>query len=475
MSTLTVRATRRARTPGQGRLLRIELRRSAMLLLLPALAGLLWFFQYRRAFGTTALWSLRSSDMQDALGLIGPFVAGVAAWMASRDRRRRMTDLVGTAARPRWTRQLTTWAAVAAWALAFYAAATAVLFAVTARQATWGGPIWWPVGIGAAGILAFAAAGFAIGTVFSSRFAAPLVTIGSVLAMQVGALALTAHHSPYGWLSPANQSIRPGSAIFFSFDPSVAIVQLIFLAGVAAAALGAVGLPAASGGPWTRRAAAAVAAAGILAAGTGVALAGTAREQANNTVIPLLHDAAAGQAIGYTAVCDRSAVPVCVQPAFRPMLATVAAAVDPVTAQVAGLPGAPVRVAQLNTAGPSVATSVYTVNEAVAGRPPVLYIAPFPVPGQVTNAEFASDLRMRAAEAIVGGDGGRATDAQQAVASGLTIAAGGQQPQGAVGARAQLDDAGHRFAALPAPVRRAWLATHLAALRAGRVTLKELP
>ena len=32
-----------------------------------------------------------------------------------------------------------------------------------------------------------------------------------------------------------------------------------------------------------------------------------------------------------------------------------------------------------------------------------------------------------------------------------------------------------RFAALPASARRAWLSGHLAALRAGRITLAELP
>jgi len=35
--------------------------------------------------------------------------------------------------------------------------------------------------------------------------------------------------------------------------------------------------------------------------------------------------------------------------------------------------------------------------------------------------------------------------------------------------------AARRFAALPAAMRRAWLVTHLAALRAGQVTLSEIP
>jgi hypothetical protein len=449
---------------------RIELRRSAMLLMLPLLGVFLWFFQYRRAFAAAPLWSLRSGYMQDAFGLIGPLVAGVATWTASREHRRRITDLVETAARPRWIRQLATWSAVIAWALAFYAVATAVLFAVTARQATWGGPIWWPVGVGGGGIVALSAIGFAIGGALPSRFTAPLVTIGSVLALQVGALALTSHHSPYGWLAPVNQSIRAGSSIFVTFDPGVAIVQIIFLGGLAAAALGALGLPAASGGPWTRRAAAALALAGVLAAGTGAALAGTAREKAGGTVVPLLSGAAPDRAINYTPVCDHSQVPMCVHPAFRALLPSMAAAVDPVTAQVAGLPGMPVRVTQSRSDGPSI-SGPYSVDTTISGRPPVLYLVPFPVPGQVTSAEYTNDLRMQVAFAILGG---YHNDAQQAVAMGLVIAAGGA-PGEVGGARAQLDDAAHRFAALSPQARRAWLAAHLAALRAGHITLKELP
>ena len=41
---------------------------------------------------------------------------GAAAWMGSREGRRSITDLVAGTARPRWSRQLATWAATTAWA-----------------------------------------------------------------------------------------------------------------------------------------------------------------------------------------------------------------------------------------------------------------------------------------------------------------------------------------------------------------------
>src|SRR6266536_3581699 len=62
---------------------------------------------------------------------------------AGRDGRRHLTDLVAAAAWPRWARQLASWAAVTIWGTLFYGACVAVVFVATARQAAWGGPIWW--------------------------------------------------------------------------------------------------------------------------------------------------------------------------------------------------------------------------------------------------------------------------------------------------------------------------------------------
>jgi hypothetical protein len=105
--------------------------------------------------------------------------------------------------------------------------------------------------------------------------------------------------------------------------------------------------------------------------------------------------------------------------------------------------------------------------------------------------------------ASVIGDGPGASPAQNAVAAGLMLAAGqgklnvyqGAAGQGASrleqlpGMRGEPDAsqspgvapgtpayaAAKRFAALPAPVRHAWLVRHLSALRAGQITLARLP
>lgn len=55
----------RGTVPLPGRLLRLELRRSAMPWLLPVLGALFWWGTYRSSMNLVALWSLRSSDIQD--------------------------------------------------------------------------------------------------------------------------------------------------------------------------------------------------------------------------------------------------------------------------------------------------------------------------------------------------------------------------------------------------------------------------
>src|SRR6201981_547923 len=154
------------------RLLRIELRRNAMPLILPLIAVLFWFDSYRPSTATPPLYVLRTFwNMGQGHTIVdfGPFVAGVAAWMGSRDRRRGLGDLVTATARPRWAAQLATWAATAVWAVAAYLVFVGVMFAVYAHQGVGGTPPWWWVAVGATAVIAFSAVGFAIGACWARR------------------------------------------------------------------------------------------------------------------------------------------------------------------------------------------------------------------------------------------------------------------------------------------------------------------
>jgi hypothetical protein len=420
---------------------------------------------------------------------------------------------VGVTAVPRWAGQLATWAAATFWAELVYLGCVAVVYGVTAEQAHWGGPLWWPVAVGAAGVATCCALGFAAGALLPGRFTAALAAVVVFLALGGGAFALQ-NNTTYAQIWPLNvQGQLPPDfyGIFYRYLPDLPIAQLMFLGGLAVAALAALGLRASAGGRWLRGAAAALTVAGLAATGTAVALAGTARLESDGIVIPALHDAASDRPVPYTPVCSRSPVPVCVHPAYREFLPAIAAALIPVLDEVAGLQGTPVRVVQVADTSVQQASSngVAFGNAVTGGSPPLLYLplAGISLPGEgpATTAQFVAQLRsqdgMTILSAVISG-APRAGTGDQAVpgtqpGSGSRSApvriAPGVQAQLAIEmaladvARVPYDNglpgsiglslaaAARRFTELSAASRHAWLVTHLAALRASRITLSEIP
>jgi hypothetical protein len=472
------------------RLLWLELRRNPMPWTFPLLAALFVFDPFRSAMGYGPFWDLRASVLENKLlPDFVVFVAGVAAWMGSRDSRRHTRDLVEATARPRWTAQLTTWAATTLWVAAGFLCCAAVLYGVTASQATWGGPPWWPVAVCLAELALISALGFAAGTFFPSRFTAPLAAVGAFLLSLEGFRNAVGRSSVYALLSPTTSVPDDDTGLFHHYLPDVSIAQLMFLIGLTMVVLAALGLRrAADAGPRLRRAAAVIAVAGLAAAGTAVGLTGTARTQAYGTVIPALHDAANDRPIPYTPVCGQAAgVPVCVHPAYRNFLPAVAADLAPVLRQIASLPGAPARVDQV------VVNDVMPSNgAAITGVPPVFRLPVPATPDETSFGQNASTFRSSLQSTlvtlfVVGADGfvfmgpPGGTPAQQAVELALLQKAGtptqtGSGPGNGQHAKAeQVAAAATRFAALPAATRHAWLAAHLAALRAGHITLAQLP
>jgi len=493
-------ATRRSGL-ASARLLRLELRHNAMLWMLPVAVALFWFTTYRKTMAMPPLWNLRAANMQS--GALADFitpVVGAAAWMGSREARRHTTDLVTITARPRWARLLTTWAATTGWAIAGCLGCLAVLYTVTARQAGWGGPLWWPAAVVAASLAALSAIGFAAGTLVPGRLTAPLAAVAAFFMLALSTELIVGSQS-YWQISPLvtgpwDAGPNAGVGTFYPYLPDLSIAQAMFLAGLTIAVLAALALPRGSGGRRLRAAAAAACAGGLVAAGTAVALAGTGKLDAHGMIaIPALHDAANDRPIRFSPVCSQTAIPVCLNPAYASYLPAVAAALKPVLHEIAGLPGAPVRISQAAVtyqqgAGNSVGASL--AGPPVSGRPPVYHLLlPDQLPGPVTTvSELAAAARLTAGPAILAsvmGDGPGASQAQHAVTAALVMAAGlpphgippaadgqpGTPPEVTPGSPAYA--AAQRFAALPASARHAWLVRHLTALRAGRVTLAQLP
>jgi hypothetical protein len=484
------------------RLLRIELRRNPIPLILPLIAALFWFDSYRVSTAPLPFWVLRTFwNMGQGNTIIdfGPFVAGMAAWIGSREGRRGTSELATTTVRARWTAQLATWAATVIWALASYVVFVGVMFGVYARQGVGGQPPWWWVAVGVTAVAAFSAAGFAVGVLWPSRYAAPLAAFGGFLALMLSAqIGFRSHGFPShaGWalILPTNSNgnyERQDAGIFYPYLPDLPIARIIFLAGILAAFLGLLGLPARAGGRWLRGTAAAVTLVGVAAVGTAVGLATTAQLSSRGTVIPLLHDAADDRPIAFTPVCGNAGqMPVCLNPAYGRYLSDVTAALAPVAAEVADVNGAPVRVTQVADDSGDIMT--------ISGSPAVLLIplgADPNLPGgsgchdNTTAQQFANILRAQFVHAFVTSGTGDETPAQQAVQAALLQRIGipfADQPLLEVCAQARpgpkpgpgtgpVYDAAQRLVALPATARYAWLNAHLAALRSGALTLEQLP
>jgi hypothetical protein len=483
------------------RLLRLELRHNAMLWMLPVAVGLFWLTTYRKAMAMPPLWDLRATSMQSgALVAFACPVAGAAAWMGSREARRRTSDLVAITARPRWARLLAIWAATTCWAIVGYLGCAAALYGVTAQQAPWGGPLWWPAAVVAVGLTTLSAFGFAAGTLVPSRFTAPLAAITAFFALALSTQLI--HGSQSFWqisplvTGPWDIGPNAGLATFYPYLPDLPIAQTMFLAGLTIAALGALALPKGSGGRSLRAGAAAVTAAGLLTAGTAVVLAGTGKLDAHGMIaIPALHDSASDRPTHFTPVCSHTAIPVCVNPAYASYLPGTAAALGPVLNEIAGLPGAPARISQAAATyrqGAGNGIGVRLAGPTISGTPPVYHVLltdQLLAGPNVSTSQMASTMRATAGPALIASvTGTGASRAQRAVTETLMMAAhlplqslappqgrGRYQPPPWLLPGSPVYAAASRFAALPASARHAWLERHLAALRAGQITLARLP
>ena len=489
------------------RMLRLELRHNAMAPMVPVVAVLFWFTTYRRVMAMPPLWNLRAAGLQmyAVIDFVTP-LTGAAAWMGSRESRRRIADAVLITPRARWVRLLATWAATTIWALVAYLGCVAVVYGMTAGQVSGGGPLWWPAAVAAASLPAFTALGFAAGVLAPTRFTAPIAAIAAFFVLALST-ELIGHGSHSYWqVTPIvatvwNVGPNGGVATFYPYLPDLSIAQVMFIAGVAVTLLGTLALV--GGSRAVRAAAGSVTAAGLAASAAAVLLAGTATMDAHGMIrIPALHDAANDQPVRFTPVCSHTAIPVCLNPAYASYLASTTAALEPVLNQIAGLPGAPARILQeaaTYRVGPGDGEEVMPAEGNANGEAVYHLLLPVQMLGPtLTTAQMASQVKWTDGPNIVAnflGAGPGASQAQNAVAAALTMILGrvsadpnlqasfNEQAPGGAGLSelgslirgTPAQPAAERFAALPAQTRRAWLASHLAALRAGQITLSQLP
>ncbi len=510
------------------RALRLEIKHSAVVWVLPILAALFYVNAYRTAAGYPPTWTVRASVITGSnLIFFSVIATGIAAWVATREDRRKTGDLLATTARAAWLRQATVLAATTFWIVLAYLAGVAVIYLQTAIQATWGGPPLWPVAVGVVGVAASCAVGFACGTLFPGRFTAPVVAVAVFVAWYVGNAALNNANNVINLSSLKGTSAllvtatdRPqfiDVGVYYHVSPDVSIAQVMFMGGVLLVMVGLLALLPAARVPGvrglsfaTRRRLTVVAAAGVAcgvaASATAFWMAGTARYSlTTGWEIPALHDAADDQPVPYTLDCTGSAFKVCIHPAFAPYLGAMSAALQPAAAEIAGLPGAPAR-AEMTTGAalPAVAgtTSVYGYSVEQEGFSGGFWA----MPATARTADWEQGEQQDFITWFVSGPAeqdrpGLTTPAQEAVAIALLAKIGapvpGGYPQfsqpgtqsgtsstsstpGASGTQptasaAQITAAASGFESLSSAARHAWLAANLAALRSGTLTLAQIP
>jgi hypothetical protein len=521
-----VTAVALTRRPGRfrpARALRLEVKHSPVVWVLPILAALFYFNAYRMAAGFPPIWTVRASVVTGAnLVFFSVIGAGIAAWTATREGRRKTGDLLATTARATWARQATVLAATALWMVLAYLAGVAVIYIQTAREATWGWPPLWPVAVGVVGIAAACAVGFVGGTLFPGRFTAPIVAVAVFVAWFIAIAAANGVQNAGNGMKGTSALLvaatgRPQNAdvgVFYRVSPDVSIVQVMFMGGVLLAAAGLLALSPAARVPGVRGPsfasagrrptvlAAGLVACGVAASAVAFSLTGTARNSfPTGWEIPALHDAADDQPIPYTLDCTGSAFTVCIHPAFEPYLGAMSAALQPAAAELAGLPGAPVRAEM--TSGNAVpagagTTSVYaysTAQEGVGGESfwATPAMARTPVWEQGVQQDFVTWYVSGPSDQ----DSAGPTAAQEVVAIALlakigapipqyqqfsqpSTQSGGSSASGASGTpsgatAAQITAAARGFESLTPAARRAWLAANIAALRSGATTVAQIP
>jgi len=512
------------------RALRLEIKHSAAVWVLPVLAALFYVNAYRTAAGYPPTWTLRASVITGSnLVFFSVMAAGIAAWVASREGRRKTGDLLATTARGAWARQTTVLAATAFWMVLAYLAGVAVIYLQTARQATWGGPPLWPVAVGVVGVAASCAVGFTCGTLFPGRFTAPIVAVAVFAAWFVAVNAANSVNpnnvNNLGSLKGTSALLGPvlgrpefiDVGVYYHVPPDVSIAQVMFMGGMLLVMGGLLALlPAArvpgvrglsfAGRRWLTVVAATGVACGVAASATAFSLAGTARYSfATGWEIPALHDAADDQPVPYTLDCTGSTFTVCIHPAFAPYLGALSAALQPAAAEIAGLPGAPVRAEMTMGVAPSAAagtTSVYDYSTEQEGSGGESFWA---TPAIARTADWEQGVQEDFITWFVSGPvepnepGPGYTTAQEAVAIALLAKIGAPVPYypqftqpgtqsggsasstaGALGTQAgasaaQITAAARGFESLSSAARRAWLAANLAVLRSGTITLAQIP
>jgi hypothetical protein len=464
------------------RLLVIETRRSVALWFVPVMVALGLYISAGDPYADgLRLWGELQTNLGFVMVVMVPVAGAVAAWTAGRERRRGIEDALRVLPSPSAPRDLAAWAATTAWCVAAYLVVAAVRIVETARDATWGIPDPVGIAVGVGCVVAAAAFGHLVGALVPSRLAAVLAAGLLSLGMNLyDRVSSDIESEPFRYLSPWTYLYSFGFD-FGWIQPKYGGGLVLWLGGVAAALFAAASV-------WRTRSRASWAA---LAATLAIAVLGAGASiwfgPRDNGWVPAA-----------TPVCRDTTIPVCVHPAYEKYLDETAAVVGAVVAPVAGLPGAPTRAADFGSERDASSADTLQIGNYLQGNDPDFVAAEIAL--DLVADEFSGGIRVYGADqpnavqiavarwlvAEAGYDPDATGDwllpacmhleAESAAAYETTRGMGeGWQPPDLTSCQAPVRDAIDRFARIPPDQRRAWLEANFADLRAGRLTVEDLP
>lgn len=449
-----------SRAPGIGDAIRsllsllwIEIRRSQGCWLLPLMllpVGLLNAFRMEQG---VILWSQMTILTLETYIVIGPLAAGLGAWTADRDRRRRTTGMVDGAPRNPLHRDAAQLGAATFWGLVAYGVVACWFLGRGVLFATWGSPDLGIVLVGAVAVAAHAALGYLFGRVFPGRLAPLLAAILTYAAPIVSEMIDSATQSSrLGLAVPVGLVNFNDRSVHYKLPETYVGESLLWVAGILGALWMVIALLRSRHPVWWLGLAASVA---IGVIGLGPLLSPvfpttpgsesfspglSAEEQPLMTSVP------------FEPVCrSGTVVAVCVHPAYSARLEDTSERFDRILKPVAGLPGIPAIMQQYD--------------DTALGQPPSWNVFHGFGDGSIAGAALNAVTLLESRYGL--------SDAQLVIARWMVERADMSYPFEP--AAPAIDAAVDRFAALSPDAQRAWLEANWDALRAGTLTLEDLP
>lgn len=433
--------------------------RSGVMPLLPLVIAIgVWYSRLLIGEGVV-LWNEVSISVAMTYAIVGPLCAALAAWVAGRPYRRKLGDQLESTSLPGWQQNLLAFATAAGIGTIGYGCMVLVMTGWTATQATWGSPYGVVLFSGLPMVILFCLVGAAVGMLWPHHLASLLVlaiTGGSVImgntiqnrGVEANARELTLWNTLL--------SLRDGFSPWEARRSAPELFENMLMATGMCALIVALVLVIRPRGP----VAIGALALSMVWASAGVAM--TATGERRSWMAP-------ETTASFEYACsDSGSVDVCLHPAWSSAQPFVAEIATQIYTPIRGLEGVPTEIIQV----PS-----YNRSEDAEGT--------FSMPGGRMMEVSMSFHLVSTVFPDLNRNPGAMSDAELIIAGWLQEDAGGRAmlfiprgPDGHASGRAsekELRGAIDRFSSLSPDQQRAWLVENWDALRAGELTLEDLP